>query len=87
MPRKPGFWVTTEESLRDSRNSYGRKPQSIWITADTYRKLKKELKKYIPLSINASVSIYRERRGNWGEWYEIWEMVNGKPKILKEGWM
>ena len=84
--RKPGFWVTTEETRRNCRNGMS-KHESAYIYADTYRKLKQELKTYIPLSVTDEVTICRQRRGNWGEYYETWRMVQGKPKIVKQGWM
>jgi hypothetical protein len=30
--------------------------------------------------------VVRSKRGQWGEWCETWEMSNGKPVIVKEGW-
>jgi len=83
--RKPGFWVTTEETRRNYRNGNS-KHESAYIYADTYRKLKQELKTYIPLSVTGEITICRQRRGEWGEWFEIWEMRQGKPTIVKEGW-
>lgn len=85
MPRKPGFWVTTEETRRNFRNGNS-KHETAYIYADTYRKLKQLLKEYLPLSLDGEITICRERRGNWGEWYEKWQMVNNKPKIIKQGW-
>ena len=52
----------------------------------TYQKLKTELKKVLKKT-NETITVFRSRRGQWGEWFEKWECVNGKPKIVKEGWM
>lgn len=30
--------------------------------------------------------VVRSRRGEWGEWCETWQISNGKPVIVKEGW-
>ena len=87
MARKPGFWVTTEESIRESRDYFSKKRPCIWISADTYRLLKKKLSEYLELSVDKEITIYRERRGEWGEWFETWQLVGGKPKIIKQGWM
>lgn len=85
MARKPGFWVTTEETRRNFRNGNS-KYETAYIFADTYRKLKQLLKEYLPLSVDEQITICRERRGEWGEWFEVWELVGGKPKIIKQGW-
>lgn len=75
----------------------GVKPEDMKVTHDfgskwtgsktypTYRELKRDLKKYLPYSYEATVS--RSRRGEWGEWFERWEMIKGKPKIhgISEG--
>jgi hypothetical protein len=53
---------------------------------DTYANLKKELKKYIGMSETNSVQVYRSRRGEFGEWYERWIMVDNKPKMIDSGW-
>jgi predicted methyltransferase len=82
---KPGFWVRTEETQRNYRNSSS-KHQSAYIYAETYRKLIPLIKEYLPLSLDGEISIHRSRRGEWGEWFEVWRMVNGKPTIIKQGW-
>lgn len=50
----------------------------------TYRELKKNLPQY--LKHNVSVHVFRTRRGEWGEWFEIWERGYKKPVMLKQGW-
>ena len=52
----------------------------------TYR----ELKKHLPTILNLSdcpATVFRTRRGDWGEWFENWACVNGKPTLIKQGWM
>ena len=34
-----------------------------------------------------SINVTRFKRGEWGEWFERWELCDGKPKIIKQGWM
>jgi hypothetical protein len=52
----------------------------------TYAEVKKRMKDLLKISDNNEVSVYRHRRGEWGEWYEKWSLVNGKPRIFKNGW-
>ena len=73
---KPGFWVLTDKSTR--KNEY--------VNAKTYRELKKKIKEYLPLSLSGEISVHRSRRGDWGEWFEVWQMRQNKPTIVKEGW-
>ena len=54
---------------------------------DTYRQLKKDLWNAIKLSRDNEVTVSRSRRGEWGEWFEKWSIIQGKPKITKQGWM
>jgi hypothetical protein len=44
------------------------------------------IKEYLPLSLDDEISIHRSRRGEWGEYFEVWQLVNGKPTIVKQGW-
>ena len=32
------------------------------------------------------VTVYRSKRGEWGEWYEVWKLENDKAVIVKQGW-
>jgi hypothetical protein len=52
----------------------------------SYALLKKELFNLIELNEDAVLSVYRSRRGEWGEWWEHWKLINGKPKIVAQGW-
>ena len=51
---------------------------------DTYRELKKDLRKAIEMSRDNEVTVSRSRRG---EWFEKWSIIQSKPKITKQGWM
>jgi hypothetical protein len=83
---KPGFWHKTKESVSNYRLSYSKK-DSDWVEFNTYAELRSNLKKYLEESTEPYITVYRSRKGEWGEWYEHWELgVNGKPKIIKSGW-
>ena len=60
---------------------------SIGISVRTYREVKQDMLRYLKQSYSGEVSVYRERRGEWGEWFENWQLIDDKPKIIKEGWM
>jgi len=74
---RPGFWYYFDE------NGYELKAGN-YLRFKTYRELKKELPKY--LKYQSEITVTRSRRGDWGEWFEKWQMVNGKPKIVKQDW-
>lgn len=54
---------------------------------NTYSELKSNLKRLLEDSVDNKVCVYRHRRGEWGEWFEHWSMVNRKPTITKKGWL
>ena len=91
---KPTFSFPTdkkylaEEVHRSVKIGYSYTEQSLVASGymDTYREIKKHLKKMLELS-NGAVSIVRTRRGEWGQWFEQWELVDGKPKITKKTWL
>ncbi len=59
----------------------------VSFSVPTYREVKRNLKKYLDQSSLGKVSVFRHRRGEWGEWFENWEMsYDRKPKKVKEGW-
>jgi len=60
--------------------------KNISFSVKSYAIVKQQMKDYIKDSINNKVNVYRHRRGEWGEWFEHWEISNGKPVIVKEGW-
>ena len=53
----------------------------------TYAELKKNLKKLIQESPDKELTVFRSRRGEWGEWFEKWMLRGNKPFKFKEGWM
>lgn len=53
----------------------------------TYTEVKKRMKDLLKISYDNEVSVYRHRRGEWGEYYEKWALINGKPTIIKQGWL
>lgn len=75
-----------------SRNYYGEFEGSvlnghIQKQFETYAEVKKRIKDLLKASDDNKVCVYRHRRGEWGEWFEHWSIVNGKPKITNQGWM
>ena len=56
-------------------------------TFPSYREVLKNLKDLLKSDPENIVTVYRQRRGEWGEWFEKWGLLNGKPVKLKEGWM
>jgi hypothetical protein len=86
---KPQVTYMTSESLHDYRvERYGVRTEYTTKKFNTYTELKKALKDYILDNHIGEdpVFVSRSRRGEWGEWFEKWEKINGKPKITKQGW-
>ena len=83
---KPQATFATDESIRDYRNGF-RKSRYITNQYPTYAKLRSAMKALLKASYDGRVEVSRSRRGEWGEWFEVWEMVNGKPKITKQTWL
>ena len=85
---KPSIFVITEESRRAYRNDYANKlRESLHINFPTYRELKKQLLKYVNDSVDNEVTVSRSRRGEWGEYFEKWSLINDKLTCTKKGWM
>lgn len=83
---KPQVTYMTNDSARDYFNSNRR---SMYITEQfkTYTELKKKLREILSNHVGEDpVFVSRSRRGEWGEWFEKWELINGKPTITKKGW-
>ena len=86
---KPQVTYMTSESLHDYRmNRYRVSSPNITKSFKNYAELKKALKDYILHNHigEDEVFVTRSRRGEWGEWFEKWELINGKPTITKKGW-
>ena len=85
---KPSLCYKTDDSIQLYRINQ-RKTEYIGESHDTYRKVKSRvinaLKHESPIGNQVSVS--RSRRGEWGEWFEHWKLIDGQPQIIKQGWM
>ena len=84
---KPSVRIITEESKRDYYNNFSGRVKSPyqWIYYKTYSELKRNIKRHVEENYEDQVSVSRSKRGEWGEYFEIWEMVNKKPTIVKQG--
>ena len=82
---KPQLLYTTNCSINDYYNNR-RKSMYIRETYKTYRELKKDLPRVLAETNEDYISVYRSRRAEWGEWFEHWALINGKPKIITQGW-
>lgn len=67
-------------------NKFGGERCVISISKPTYAELLSVVKKSLKSGECDNFHVYRSRRGEWGEWFEIWEIKNKTPKIIKEGW-
>lgn len=89
MPNfKPQVTYMTTTSRHDYNSErYGCFTPYKTETFKTYAELKKKLRFILENHIgDRPVSVSRSRRGCWGEWFEHWELINGKPTIVKIGW-
>lgn len=59
----------------------------IQLQFPTYRAIKSNVKKLLSASYDNLVCVYRHRRGEWGEYFEHWSLVGGKPTVVKKGWL
>ena len=66
------------------RNQQGK---DVSLRISTYAEVKRRMNAFMNDSFDEYIRVYRHRRGEWGEWFEHWQLVNGKPKVIKEGWM
>jgi hypothetical protein len=83
---RPSVFIITRETQYEARDSYGKKNAHRSVSYDTYRELKKNLKRHLQENLEDTISVSRSRRGEWGEWFEHWMLIDGKPKKVKEGW-
>ena len=82
--------ATLYKMTRESMNLYwnnNSKTMDMYKVYSRYSELKKNLTEHINDSLIGQVQVYRKRRGEWGEWFEHWELKDGKPIIVKEGRM
>lgn len=52
----------------------------------SYRELRKDIANQIARSEDGVIHVARSKRGQWGEWFEVWTMRDRKPKLVREGW-
>lgn len=66
--------------------------KGITVSYTTYRKMKRDIPTIFEKYTDewgdklTELHIFRSRRGEWGEWFEIWKPVGTKFKIIKQGW-
>jgi len=53
----------------------------------TYQLLLRKIGEMLEESNDNEVCVSRSRRGQWGEWYEKWQMRDGKPYKFSETWL
>ncbi len=56
---------------------------------DTYNLLLKEMRAMMHDSMDNIISVTRTRRGEWGQWFERWQLDpdTKKPTIIKQTWL
>lgn len=62
------------------------KGESKIVHVRTYKEVKRRMNAFMLKSFDENVSVFRSRRGQFGEWYENWSKVGSKCQIIKEGW-
>jgi len=83
---KPEVRIITAETKRDYYNGQSKSAFKS-IQYPTYRELRKNLRKHLEENLEPTVSVYRSRRGEWGEWFEHWCISGNKICLIKKGWM
>lgn len=61
-------------------------PSNRSFSVGTYKEVKRRMKEFMDESCDNKVNVYRHRRGEWGEWFEHWEVSGKRPMIVKQGW-
>ena len=74
--------ITPQAQFKES----GRRDTSV----NFYKTYHNHLKPAIPQIFRdfdiTEVLVVRSKRGQWGEWCETWQLQNGTPVIVKQGW-
>lgn len=65
---------------------YTKEGQQVCKVIGTYKEVKRKMNAFMSDSFDENVSVFRMRRGQWGEWFENWSRIGGKAKIIREGW-
>lgn len=60
--------------------------QNKTFSVKTYADVKRKMREFMNDSIDEKVSVYRHRRGEFGEWFEHWARLGTKCIIHKQGW-
>jgi len=81
--RRPYAFLNNVNKAWDSRQTESHDTREF----KNYKELRKNLVDLLKEDKENIVTVYRQRRGEWGEWFEKWGLVNNKPVKLKEGWM
>ena len=81
---RPGCFIPNPNYSGDR---WSTQPRKYWHEFKTYRELLKKLPELIKQDDDSEgLFVLRTRRGEWGEWFERWKLVEGKPAIIKQGW-
>jgi len=82
---KPQASFITDKGLNQFYGGHRRNRCDINVYP-TYTKLKKNMINMLNDSCDESVTVTRSKRGQFGEYYEHWTLINGEPTIIKQGW-
>ena len=81
--RKPYAFLNNVYKAWDSNNIESHDTREF----NTYRELLKNLRSMLKADQENIITVYRQRRGEWGEWFEKYGLVDDKPVLLKQGWL
>lgn len=73
---RPGFWF-----------QYDKNKNTEWVSKPTFVELRKEILRHLIEYDCKSIETFRHRRGEWGEWFEEWELCKTKIVCVRQGWM
>lgn len=81
------YWKKFPEIVEEDNYTVFKYRSHIVFSFKTHVELKRNMKKIMKKYNVSYCSVNRSRRGEWGEWFEKWELVGRKLYKLKEGWM
>lgn len=75
--KKPFVWYRSHNGTDECR------------VFDTYSKLRSSMKAMMADSVDNVLTVTRTRRGEWGQWFENWQIDESTNKLIKvkEGWL
>jgi len=89
--KKPYLFVDKQGYFRLPSHLVGvhsRPCETYCVEFKTYRQLLKELPSLFKETGKQVITIYRTRRGEWGEWFEKWTTTaKGDLSLIKQGWL